>query len=166
MDGRVTQLCLGASAPVDIQIDKIQVEPYQHGWEFNNQQDPDGWSAWNDILPMEMGDGTVYSTATGEDPYMGSSPLDIPAAEYTRIEIRMRTTNGSDGQIFFITDQDPNWFGTKSQFFSINSDGGFHVYQIDMSNVRGWDGRILQVRLDPMNIAGDFEIDYIRIIQP
>jgi len=166
LNGRVTQLRLQSSAQVAVQIDKIQVNPYRYGWEFHDPLDPDGWSVWNQILPLTMEDGSILSTATGDDPYMGSSLLDIPAEKYSQIEIRMRMTKSSDAQIFFITDQDSNFSKEKSQYFPIISDGEYHVYQIEMSNVSTWKNRIRQIRLDPMTAPGDFEIDYIRVTKP
>jgi hypothetical protein len=78
----------------------------------------------------------------------------------------MQTAAGDDAQVFFITDKDPDWSESKSKHFSITSDGAFHTYTIDMSDVVSWKDRIQQIRLDPTTAPGDFEMDYIRILRP
>jgi hypothetical protein len=79
---------------------------------------------------------SLSSTATGSDPYMVSPYLRVDAAEFSQIEIRMRTSSPSEAAgVFFITDQDPNWSGEKIQQFPTINDGEYHIYTIDMSAV-------------------------------
>jgi beta-glucanase (GH16 family) len=138
--------------------------PDVYRWEFNDMQETNGWVAWHDVLPVQIGDGNMYSTATGSDPYIGS-PIDlgIDATRFNRIAIRMRTSAGYDAQLFFTTDQEYNFDETKSKNFSIISDGEFHIYTVDMSLIPEWRGRIVSLRFDPMDTSGNFAVDYIRI---
>jgi hypothetical protein len=166
MNGLVTQLQLRPSTPATLEIDGIRMNREIYGWEFDNPNDSDGWSAWNQLEPFQKGDGSIISTSTGDDPYMGSPFLSVDAAGFSRIEIRMRNSAGNDAQIFFVTDKDPAWDEIKSRHFSITGDGAYHTYTVNMSGVGPWKDRIQQIRLDPMTVPGDFEIDYIRITRP
>lgn len=167
MDGLVTQIQLATSRTSVLEIDQIRVEHEFYGWEFNHPRDAGGWIAWNDLLPLQTRDGSMISTATGSDPYMVSPYLGVEAAEFNRIEIRMRSSTASDGaSVYFITDQDPNWGEEKSRHFTIISDGEYHNYTIDMSDVGTWLNQILQLRLDPMFSPGDSELDYLRVTRP
>jgi hypothetical protein len=164
MDGLVTQIRLTAPSPSVLEINQIQVQHELYGWEFDQPQDDEGWIAWNDLLPFQIGADSLSATATGSDPYMVSPYLGVGAAEFHQIEIRMRARSASEAaEVFFITDKDPNWNGEKSRLFSTINDGEYHVYTIDMSTVSTWQNQILQLRLDPMNSPGDFEIDYLRV---
>jgi hypothetical protein len=165
INGLVTQIRLTASNPVALNIDEIRVEREFYGWEFENPNDLDGWVAWNQLLPLQIKNGNLVSSSTGDDPYMGSPYSSINATEYNQIEIRMRTGAGNDAQVFFITDKDTAWDEIKSRHFSITSDGAFHTYTIDMSGVAAWKDQIQQIRLDPMVVPGTFEIDYIHVIR-
>ena len=166
MEGLVTQIQLATLKPFVLEIDQIQVEHELYGWEFNHPQDADGWIAWNELLPLQIRDGSVISSATGSDPYMVSPYLGIDATIFSRIEIRLRTSASDGASIYFITGQDPNWNEEKSQHFSIISDGEYHIYTMDLSDVGTWMNRILLLRLDPMISPGDFEIDYLRVRRP
>ena len=88
-------------------------------------------------------------------------------AEFNRIEVRMRTSAGSEiATVYFITDQDANWDEAKARHFSTVSDGEYHIYTIDLSDLLTWQGRILQLRFDPRVSPGDFEIDYFYVTRP
>jgi hypothetical protein len=165
-DGLVTQLRLTSPGEVTLEIDRLIAARRSFGWEFGDPNDVDGWSLLNQLMPLQNRDGSLFSTSTGDDPYMVSPYVGIDAAAFNRIEIRMKTSGGSDGDVFFITDRDPDWGADKVKRFSLTSDGTWHVYTLDLSSVAGWSGHILQIRLDPMSVAGDFAVDYVRVLPP
>jgi len=134
--------------------------------EFGDPNHADGWTILSQLTPLQTRDGSLFSTSTGEDPYMVSPFVSIDAAAFSRIELRMKTSAGNDGDIFFVTEQDPDWSASKVQRFPLTSDGSYHVYTVDMSSAAEWSGRVQQIRLDPMPDAGDFAIDYVRILPP
>jgi hypothetical protein len=166
MKGLVTQLQMTTSTAATLEIDGIRMNREIYGWEFDIPNDSEGWATWNQLQPFQIRNGSISSRSTGDDPYMGSPFMSIDAAEFSRIEIRMRNSAGNDAQIFFVTDVDPGWDEYKSKHLSITGDGAYHTYTVDMSGVESWKDRIQQIRLDPMTVPGDFEIDYIRITQP
>lgn len=132
-------------------------------WNFNADGDRGGWSAINGIASLSVSDGALKGTSTGSDPYLWSWVLGKPAQDN---EIRVRMRNGTPGtraQIFFTTDRDPTWTTAKSKIHRIFPNSRFTVYRFDMSGVPGWTGNITRLRLDPVDAAGSFAIDWIRI---
>ena len=162
----VTQIRLTAPTPVQLEIDSLQVDQNGYAWEFEKRGDNEGWSAWNDLRAFEVKDGRLLTQSTGDDPYMGSpAGLRINADELHGIDIRMKITAGNSAQVFFITGEDPEYDEAKSLIFTPTADAEFHTYSLDMSSVDGWQGKVIQLRLDPTDQASTVEIEYIRVVQ-
>jgi len=136
-------------------------------WEFETTGDEEGWLAENQLDPLRVSDGRLFTRSTGSDPWMISRyGLSIDAATMPVIEIRMKVSSGNLAQLFFITDSDNEYDEAKSLPFSMSGDGQFHNYALDMSKVKGWKGTITQIRLDPPETRATVEIDYIRVLGP
>ena len=161
-DGLINQVRINALTPVSLIIDQIIVQKTFQGWEFSNHSELEGWIPWNQLKQLMVYDDKLISRSTGDDPYLISSLIGVDAKEYNKIEVRMKVEAGSLAQIFFTTDEDSQWNETKSRQFLINGDGKFHIYQISMVNLPDWKGFIRQIRFDPMEVSGSFEIDYFR----
>ena len=97
---------------------------------------------------------------------MYSPGFAVDAAAFPRVEIRMKVSSGNTAQLFFVTASDPTEDETKSSLFSVIDDGQFHKYTLDMSAVKGWNGTITQIRLDPTDTQASVEVDYIRMMKP
>jgi hypothetical protein len=134
------------------------------GWEFGNAPEADGWYAVKQLDPLVASTGSLLGRIRGVDPYMRSPLINVPA-RYTQIEIRMKIEPAavSAFKVYFVTEGDPHWDESKAVRFPVLADGEYHVYQVDMSAVPGWQGQIRQLRLDPKESAGWFEVDYIRM---
>ena len=133
-------------------------------WEFETSGDTEGWTAWNQLAPLQVSEGKLITEALGEDPFMGSGKLAIDARALPIIEINMKVSAGSIGQIFFITNRDTGYDEAKSLRFDIRADGEFHTYSLDMSKVPGWKDLITEIRFDPTIQPGTIEVDYIRLV--
>jgi hypothetical protein len=94
---------------------------------------------------------------------MVSPPIEGDASRLSRIQIRMRTSAGPRGSVFFITESDSSWGEDKVLHFPITADDQFHIYDLDMTAVSSWRGTITALRLDPAEGAGDIQVDYIRL---
>lgn len=105
--------------------------------------------------------------SSGDDPYLLSSPITVSAAEHDKMGLRMRVSGGATvGQLFFLTDADPDWSEAKSLLFDVESDGEFHDYELDLSTVETWAGVVTQLRLDPVEGDGkSVDIDIIAFIE-
>jgi hypothetical protein len=139
------------------------VEANGLAWEFDDSGDTEGWEAWNQLAPLQVSNGRLFTESSGDDPYMGSSKFAIDAAALSRIEINMKVSAGVAAQLFFITNADSNYDEAKSLRFDIQGDGEFHTYALDMSRVPGWKDTITQIRLDPVETPATVEVEYIHI---
>ncbi|WP_254533316.1 alpha-L-rhamnosidase [Natrinema gelatinilyticum] len=129
-------------------------------WEFDTAGDPEGWEPWNDITDFTVTDGTLSYRSTGGDPYMGQTdPLSIDAPNGLSIQIRMKTSVNSGGQVFWTTADAPVWSEGKSKTFDVTG-GEWQTYTIDMPPQ---DSSVTGLRLDAVRETATIEIDYIRV---
>ena len=158
-----------ATAGQTIEIDSITIEPVQliiPEWNFDTAGYAEGWSGENQVENFSVEGGILSMQSTGADPYISSAAVEFPAEENRHISITMKVSSGEStiGQIFFVTDLDPNYSEAKSLVFEVVADGEFHTYDLDMSSVSGWSGLVQQLRFDP--VAGEekaIEIDQIAV---
>ncbi len=161
--GQIDQIRIYTKTPSNITIDQISFIHESYGWEFSDSTE--GWAAYYDMGPLTLEDGALTSYSTGFDPYMGASYLGINAEEFSKVEIRMKTENGVEGKIYFVTDRNPNMDESTSMGFPLINDGEYHTYKIDLSDLPAWKDTITVFRLDPTDSTGKFQIDYIRILR-
>lgn len=138
---------------------------YEPGWEFSAGTNTLGWSGVN-VTGLTTTNDSLCAISSSGDPQFRSPDVEFDAAENRTVEIRMKTSSGSVGQLFFKTSHDPTFNTTQRKDFSISSDGSFHTYILDMGNVESWIGNITALRVDPTLSSGcDIEIDRIRVLE-
>jgi hypothetical protein len=165
----ITQLGLtAASEDATVDIDALTVEINGHAWEFEVDGDTEGWLATNQLASLQVSNGHLTTQSTGDDPYMLSPGFAVDAKAFPIIEIRMKVSSGGGGgaRLYFITASDNTYDETKALDLSTLGDGQFHTYTLDMSAVKGWNGTITQIRLDPTDTQASVEVDYIRMMKP
>lgn len=135
-------------------------------WDFVCEGNTEGWVPWNELTPLQALGGELHTRSIGADPHMVSAPTAIDVGGLPAIEVRMSVTEGQTGQIFFATWARFGFAEERSLSFPIVSDGQFHTYVLDMSNVRGWQGIVTQIRLDPTDTEAQVAVDYIRLVSP
>jgi len=132
-------------------------------WNWNTNGNYEGWNTWHNWKSRTVSGGWLNGTANGNDTY-GHSP-DIwvntrQASPYVRL--RMRSTAGTVGQLFFITEADPTWNGAKSVGFTVNADGQWHDYVLDLRSSPDYTGIVTRLRLDPTAANGSqFNLDFV-----
>jgi len=144
------------------------VYPIPKSWRFDADGNVEGWYPQNQLTSFDALDGHLSMSSTGDDPYMVSPPVTVPAVEYNRLGIRMKISDGglTGGQLFFVTDADPAWDEAKSLYFNVHSDGEYHDYELDLSTVEGWAGVITKLRFDPVESPGrTVDIDMIAFVE-
>jgi hypothetical protein len=144
------------------------VYPVPTSWRFDSDGDMEGWVADNQLTSFTVQNGNLSMESTGDDPFMLSAPVTVPADKYNRLGIRMKVSAGgaTGGQLFFVTDADSDWDEAKSLIFDVSIDDEYHDYELDMSMVEGWKGVITQLRLDPVwNQGKNIDIDIIAFIE-
>jgi hypothetical protein len=164
--GMITRFRFYSSADATMKIDEIQVDLKGTAWEFEIDGDVEGWLPWHQIDPFQASQGILEARATGNDPYMGSPGISLEAEKHTLLTVRMAVSAGRSAQLFFITATDPNFDEAKSTAFTVDGDGEFHTYTLDLSTVPGWKGIITQIRLDPADARSSIQVDFVRIQEP
>jgi WD40 repeat protein len=137
-------------------------------WKFDDEDNFEGWGNAGDLDNVKVQKGFLSAKATGTDPQIYSNEgLNIDAAKFTRIAIRMRVSSGDSAQIFFHHDKD-DMSEERSKIFAIQAGNEFNTYNIDMSSVTSWTGSINQLRLDPTSdsVGATIDIDYIQLLSP
>jgi hypothetical protein len=155
-----------------IPVDRIGVRIRRtRAWEFATAGDWEGWSPDHQASGSVSG-GALHVAAAGDDaqiynPSFGSGrSLDMPAAPNRYVRIRMRNaTTSTRAALYFTTDADRSWSGTKAKGFAIQPDSGYAEYVLDMRTVPTWKGTIRALRIDPGEptvAGGRYDIDWIR----
>ncbi|MEM3396489.1 MAG: hypothetical protein QW620_02035 [Thermoplasmata archaeon] len=137
-------------------------------WEFWTNGNAEGWVVGNHLTAFTVSGGILSTTATGNDPFMYSPALNIPASNYKYIHLYMRATGtGTTTKIYFITSTDGTWNEAKSVTLSVTDHSNYVWYTFNMSQCAGWTGTITRLRLDPIDAgaqSGDtYSIDMIGI---
>lgn len=132
-------------------------------FEFENSSE--GWLPANDISELIPQAGALFGRISGVDPYVVRSMLNVAGDRHQSLRLGLRATAGSTGQLYWTTEDAPEFDEAKSVRFAIIPDGRFHEYRIELSQNPAWRGQtITGLRLDPSNGArsGEFNIDYLR----
>ncbi len=169
VDTSVSYLVLDTVSGIRSLAESKAVYPSVGQWEFDQFKNRERWGVVNaSDVSVANGNWSV-STSLGDPQLMGPQ-FQVPAQDYTRLEIRMSASNAPDtfGQVFWnrLEDAPFEFIASRQQTFTLIPDGQMHTYVLDLSNRADWNGTITQLRLDPVGSGSgtDFEIDYIRLI--
>ncbi len=135
-----------------------------HEIDFDFHDSVAGWLEANDVLGLTCSDGLLHGKITGPDPYIVRTMLEVPADSCRAIELRIRLTDGRNGQLFWTTDDSPSFDEAKSVPLPLVADGQFHTLTVDLSRHPLWTGLITALRIDTGGGArtGEFAIDYVK----
>jgi hypothetical protein len=132
-------------------------------WTFDTDGDTEGWTSDNDLRSFDAVDGELRMVSTGDDPSFLSGEIVVPAA-YDQLTIRMRAEDaeGQYAQVFWTTEDDPEWSESKSTTFELRGVGEARDIVVDVGSIPGWQGVIRALRIDPLSSSGrTIEIDTI-----
>ncbi|THF74833.1 glycoside hydrolase family 99-like domain-containing protein [Cohnella fermenti] len=140
-----------------------QTNQFGTSWSFDTNGDSEGWTPLNQIDDETVSGGAYSASSTGSDPgIISAAGLSIDAANTPYIKIGMSSSIASKGQLFFITDEDPNWSEAQSISFYVEpNSSGYSEYVLNTWRNSKWRGTVTQLRFDPMAVAGSFAIDFI-----
>lgn len=131
-------------------------------WEFNGTS-KEGWSLVN--IPNSNPSGGIWTLSVpNPDPIMISPNFSVNAFQSPFLIIAMRCldngqpcTTAQGGQIFWQTQADPTWTGSKSMGFlqlpaaQIPNGITTHEYAIPLYKHPQWQGTITKIRVDPVH---------------
>jgi len=168
VDGNIIIKLFAADSTAEISVEPVAALSmgFEPSWEFDNFQYAEGWTPNFDIDDVGVADGALYGFSVGGDPWFTGPFMDLHAAEYDSLLVRMSVDNGTTAQLFWITKEEPFWIEAKSAPFAIQADGAEHVYSIPLRDNMNWKDLVRQIRFDPTNAAdAEFFIDSIRLIR-
>jgi hypothetical protein len=131
------------------------------GWRFDSFAE--GWQAAN--VRQELF-ARGWHFVPGSDPALISPLLDIDAARFAAIEIRMANgTAARDAQLFFAG---PNGAigEARSARWTLKLGTAAVTYRIELAELPGWQGRITRLRLDPVGVGdgGQMRVEWVRLV--
>ena len=131
-------------------------------WEFDTDGDAQGWHPENQLTEFTVSDGVLTTQSTGGDPFMvQQEPLSLDASHGAVVQLTMKTSVSSGGQIFWGTEASPHFSEDKSARFEVKS-GDFNVYQV---SIPPQDSPIINLRIDPLTQEGDITIESIHLLR-
>ena len=125
------------------------------------------------LTPFEVPYGNGY------DPGLFLNDLNLPARDYDKavIKFRMEDRDNRDpsvnrspwAELFFATDRDQNLSESKKFGFDItpfyNAEDGWYYVELDLVGKDEWKDNIIQMRFDPTNNNGIYEIASISFMK-
>ena len=140
------------AAEVDPLPPPVVIEPLRE-WTFHGQTE--GWAAEHHCT-ISAGEGRLKIVASGDDPYL-HVPLDLPGGRMV-VQMKARTRTEASGAIYWATDR-AGRSESQASHFPLRPDGQWHEYTVPFTV----SGRLLDLRLNPGEEAGEFEIEWIRL---
>ncbi len=132
------------------------------GWDF--RRGAWGWRAASVGATEVSADG--WALTPEADPSLSSPPLDIDAARYAAVELRLAaSTAARDAQIFFL-DAGGRASEVRALRFTLQPGPAMHTYRLNLRGAPGWVGRVGGLRLDPVGTGdgGGVTVESIRLL--
>lgn len=131
--------------------------------DFDFADSTEGWLGLHQVENLRAEGGLLQAEMTGPDPYIGRYLLRVAGRQAPVLRLRLRTTAGRTGQLFWATETSPQFDEQKSIHFPIEADGQFHEYRLPVGHHPAWAGEVITgLRLDPSDQPGQFALDYLR----
>lgn len=151
---------------VEIRAGRHAFDASDLGVEFNTLGDTEGWVGSN-IAGQAVSGGVLTGTSSTVDAILVNSDYDFDASRVATLSVRMRASAPTGVQVFFATDTQPGFSGTRVATVGHPGGGTYQTLTFNMQGVPGWSGTITDLRLDPVSGAGiAFDIDWIRATGP
>jgi hypothetical protein len=146
------------------QLEYASVEYRPTWWNFNTTGNLEGWGGFQQWTSNTVSGGNLWGQSTGVDPYAYSPMTWMNSTLKPYVWVRMSQTAGTQAEIFYITDADQAWNGTKRVGFPIIADGTMRDYFVDLDAAATAQGVITQVRLDPTTVgSSNMAVDHVRL---
>ncbi|MDR1959627.1 MAG: glycoside hydrolase family 99-like domain-containing protein [Planctomycetaceae bacterium] len=130
---------------------------------FSPSQD---WRAMMNVKDLENVGKCLTFESTTFDPAIWIAQDRVRASRFERMFVRMKTSVIKDDtlQFFWKTENEPQYSEKNSVEVTVRPSSDFVEYVIPLKNIPGWQGRITELRLDPVMTSGiKIEIESIRL---
>ncbi len=125
-------------------------------WTFD--RDTEGWAEQHNCT-VSADEGSLRVRATGLDPYF-HRPLDLPGGRFA-LKIRARCRAVGPGTVYWTTNLSPQAGEDKVVALNLKHDGQWRDYTVRFNAP----GRLINLRIDPGQDAGQFDVDSIELIR-
>ena len=106
-----------------------------------------------------------FVTGTKKNSFIFTTYNYLKAADYDTVEIKVKAENATSGaQIFIVAGSETKFNSTQSKNFTFETDGEWHTYRINISDIAGYEGELKYVRFDiPAAPGSRVDIEYIKV---
>ncbi|NIA30416.1 MAG: T9SS type A sorting domain-containing protein [Actinobacteria bacterium] len=140
-------------------------EDILYSWDFATEGNSEGWRPTHDLTAFSVIGGVLKTTSTGADPYMHGPSVNIDAAKYSYLKVKMKVSAGSSAEFFWTLQGMAGEQAGYEQPFTLTADNHFHEYLVYVGKHDKWKGKVIRLRLDPTTVSGaKIEIDYIQVL--
>ncbi len=119
--------------------------PAKPDYDFSAPGAAEFWMPYQDVKTMSQEDDALKIHVSGETPAVISPPFEIPADEARFLTLQTSVTDCSQAEV---------WYEIGSGFappnrhsFQVIPDGKLHIYNIDLSEARGYDDTISRIAI-------------------
>lgn len=123
-------------------------------WDFS--KGTHGWVGNQVVENLISSSEGLIIKSKGEDPWIEGPAVDLPGAEITRVNIRMRSTADTNAQFFY----GRQFSEGQSVRFTVQNDGKWHEYALTILDKLGPGTRF---RLDPCGGEGETTVAFINV---
>lgn len=172
-EGTIDQIRLDPASDTvgaNFDVDYIRLSSPDFSWDFDEDGNFDGWAEldWKagGLKDIRVINGNLSATAMDAVTFIYSNEgLDIDASKFTRIEIRMRVSDGNSANLYF-RHENEDMSEDMSSTFELQPGTEFKTYVLNLGNNPHWNGTIYELRLDPVydTPGATIDIDYIHLL--
>ena len=124
------------------------------------------WRAMMNVKDYQNVGNCLCFESTTFDPAIGVAQDRARASQFEKLVVRMKTSVDKDDtlQFFWKTEQQPQFSEENSVRVSVRSSRDFVEYVVPLTEASGWNGRVTELRLDPVMTPGvQIEIESIQL---
>ena len=135
----------------------------KEGWRFTN--DAEGWTPLSDVSSFAVTDGKLEISSSGSPPTIASPDnMNISTSKFSFLRVRMKNGGApTSATVLFATEADPAFSQSKSVTVAVPSSPEYQDYDFYLAPNGGWTGTLRQLRLAPIDGAGNVSIDSIAL---
>ena len=137
--------------------------------EFDFSKGAQGWRPTNNLSDFELKRGVLSTRATGNDANLTVGGLRVRCDKVTHVTFRMKSDQPGGTQIYFATTKFPSFAANAVPTVSCAGDEAWREYAVKMAGVKGFEGVLTSLRLDPVNGAAgqsaNIELAWIRLVR-
>lgn len=129
--------------------------------DFDNAGEFEGWDQFVNISGQSVSAGMLSGTGNG-DAQIINNDYNFDSDAVSQIQIRFRSSASTSVQLYFATDTQGGFSGSRVLNASYNSPNSWQTLTFNVGNHSGWNGLITDLRLDPTTGSNaSFDINWI-----